>query len=295
MSVPEAAAQSAIPPKDTLVQPADRAPLTHLAALAVAARGTGAAASATAAKPNTLVQPAYPEAAYGTDDIAKPAAFNADGGNAQPRRTQQSAPLPATASDSEPATAAAPAIALSTSAAPRPQTFAFTDTRDRASDVSASAIAAPFAIAAHGDTMPQVTIAPRMDTPEWQPAFAHNVKMLVNDGVTGATLQLNPAEFGPIQVRIVMTEQRADISFMVTSTDANAALQSALPELRDQLARSGIQLGQTSVGAQSQNPHQPAPAPRPTVATAGTPGTSAPAGAPQPVRPRSSSQIDTFA
>ena len=140
--------------------------------------------------------------------------------------------------------------------------------------------------------MPSVNLTPRLDTPEWKPAFASGVRTLVQDGVNSASLQLNPAELGPIDVRIVLTEQRADISFLVKNGDANSAIQAALPDLRDQLARSGIQLGQTSVGGQRQEARafgdEPRRNPAPRTDAIGAATTA-------PPRPRATGQIDTFA
>jgi flagellar hook-length control protein FliK len=138
-----------------------------------------------------------------------------------------------------------------------------------------------------------VSIAPRLASPEWQPAFANSVKLLVNEGASAATLQLNPAEFGPIDVRIVVSDQRADISFMVAHPDANAAIQSSLAELRDQLARSGIQLGQASVGAHPQHPREPAPMPRRVAAA--NPAAAAPGTRLTAVRSRGHGTIDIYA
>lgn len=174
----------------------------------------------------------------------------------------------------------------------RLRAFGYTDARER-SDEFVIPGQATVATSLRGDVVTSLTIAPRMDTPEWQPAFARGVRLLVNDGTTAASLQLNPAEFGPIDVRIVITDRRADISFLVTNPNADAALQSALPELRDQLARSGIQLGQTSVGAQGQEHRQPADSPRREHAADAS---ATPSAAPTlPTRPRTNSQIDTFA
>lgn len=141
---------------------------------------------------------------------------------------------------------------------------------------------------------PNVPLAPRLDTPEWKPAFAHGVRSLVQDGMSSASLQLNPAELGPVDVRIVMTEQRADISFVVRSAEANQAIQSALPDLREQLARSGIELGQASVGGQRSDTREE-PRRQPT-ARGSAPDTIADVTAASTApRARALGQIDTFA
>lgn len=141
---------------------------------------------------------------------------------------------------------------------------------------------------------PQLTIAPRLDTPEWKTAFAGGVRLLVQEGANSASLQLNPAELGPIDVRIQVTDQRADISFLVKSSDANAAIQSALSDLREQLARSGIELGQTNVG--NQREHAQHPSHTPWRGNAQTAPVLPLADASQPApQQRASGQIDTFA
>lgn len=122
------------------------------------------------------------------------------------------------------------------------------------------AMATPTPTIDSGTTQAIVDINPRFGSAEWRPAFTSNVQMLVNNGITQAALQLHPADLGPIEVRIQMVEQRADISFTVANADAGTAIQSALPDLREQLQRGGIQLGQTSVGgngSQSQDARQP--------------------------------------
>lgn len=171
------------------------------------------------------------------------------------------------------------------------------DKIDLINETSATGFALPAAHVKVDNAVPQVAIAAYLDSPEWKPAFASSVKVLVDDDISAATLQLNPAEFGPIDVRIVMNDKRADVTFLVSNPDANAALQSALPELREQLARGGIELGQTSVGAHTQNPRQPGDTPRrqshgsPDALEATSPVRPASTLAPSPTTGR----IDTFA
>lgn len=176
---------------------------------------------------------------------------------------------------------------------------AFQEAPDRIGDFATVAAGVPTAFATGGErAASQFTLAPHVQSPEWQPAFAGNVKLLVKEGTSSATLQLNPAEFGPIDVRIVVTDQRADIAFMVTHPDANAAIQSALDELRDQLAQSGIQLGQTSVGAhaqQSQHSRLPFETPRRGAATGQAVTPAADNTPPARARASGNGAIDTYA
>lgn len=183
--------------------------------------------------------------------------------------------------------------AIAAAAAPA-RTTAHHDARDHNGDLSGIGAAMHQPLAHRGDRVPPgLTIAPPLQSPEWQPAFANSVRLLVNEGSSAASLQLNPAEFGPIDVRIVMSEQRADISFVAAHPDANTAIQNALSELREQLARSGIQLGQTSVGAHPQQPRQFANTPQRAAAPRAASG-PAPVSV-SPLRPRASGNIDIYA
>lgn len=214
-------------------------------------------------------------------------------GTAIPQNFRDSVDSLNPAAGGDPSEVAAASPTLSGVRAPLPRGFAQTDPRERVSEALGVGSISGFPVAIHDDAPTQVTIAPRLDSPEWKPAFANGVRLLVSEGSSGASLQLNPAEFGPIDVRIQMVDKRADITFMVSNADANAALQAALPELREHLARGGIQLGQTSVGAHPQDGRQPGEPPR----REATPDTasSASTNAALPTRPGSTSQIDTFA
>ena len=68
-----------------------------------------------------------------------------------------------------------------------------------------------------------------------------NAKQLV------AEIRLDPAELGSMQVKVSMTGESANISFVVQSQLARDAMENATPKLREMLADKGIELGQSSV------------------------------------------------
>jgi flagellar hook-length control protein FliK len=49
-------------------------------------------------------------------------------------------------------------------------------------------------------------------------------------------------------VRITLSEHRADLAFAVSGPEAKAAIQQALPQLRELLAETGLQLGDATFG-----------------------------------------------
>lgn len=91
-----------------------------------------------------------------------------------------------------------------------------------------------------------------MQTPPTAPAFrtefADNIRMLAKDGIHCAEIRLNPADLGPIDVRIRMVDGRTDVSMTAITPEARAAIEQALPKLAEAFAAAGIQLGNTSIG-----------------------------------------------
>lgn len=92
------------------------------------------------------------------------------------------------------------------------------------------------------------TIAPPLHSPAWPAAFNNTMRVLVTDQTQVARLQLTPGDLGPVDVRIAISEHRAEIAFAVSSPEAKAAIQQALPQLRETFAASGLQLGDASFG-----------------------------------------------
>lgn len=194
----------------------------------------------------------------------------------------------------------AQALEITSAAAARSmhaRSFARPPSVDRAGETLAFAATTPGLIASGAGAIPVLDITPQLGSAEWKPAFNGGVQVLLNNGVTNAALQLNPAELGPVDVRIHMVDQRADISFAVANADAGAAIRSALPELREQLERGGIHLGHTSVGSNGQDGQQaPMPLPQPRSRSYAPDSDTSPVNQPlPPVASRSSNQIDFYA
>lgn len=86
-------------------------------------------------------------------------------------------------------------------------------------------------------------------TPSWQHELATRVTWLVRGAEQGATLNLSPADLGPVEVRISVREGEATVSFTAAHADTRAALDAALPRLRDMFASQGLLLTEGSVSA----------------------------------------------
>ncbi len=87
--------------------------------------------------------------------------------------------------------------------------------------------------------------------PEWTNAMNERVTWLVGQRMQSADIQLNPPQLGPVEVRITIQNDQANLFFTSQSSAVREAIQAALPRLNEMLAQGGLSLGQTSVGAES--------------------------------------------
>jgi flagellar hook-length control protein FliK len=83
--------------------------------------------------------------------------------------------------------------------------------------------------------------------PAWPQAVAAEIRFLTDQKIEAATLRLSPEHLGPVEVRIDVRDNNVSVSFGVTHGDTQAALEQALPRLREMFAAAGLNLGQASV------------------------------------------------
>ena len=95
-------------------------------------------------------------------------------------------------------------------------------------------------------------LLPNIGSNEWAKALGQQVIHLSKADRQVAELQLNPPGLGPLKVTLSMNDQQMQAAFISTHSSVRAAVELALPQLRALLAESGISLGQTSVGSDSQ-------------------------------------------
>lgn len=103
-----------------------------------------------------------------------------------------------------------------------------------------------------------ITIGTPVGNPYFSEETAQHVSWLVGNGIEQARINVHPADLGPIEIRISMHNGEAIISFAVTQPETSAAIEDAMPRLREMLAENGISLGQTSVGGEGSDFAAPA-------------------------------------
>ncbi len=81
----------------------------------------------------------------------------------------------------------------------------------------------------------------------WSQAIAAQILVLADHRIESATLRLTPEHLGPVEVRIDIENSQVNVSFGAAHSDTRAALELALPRLREVLAGAGLTLGEASV------------------------------------------------
>ncbi len=84
----------------------------------------------------------------------------------------------------------------------------------------------------------------------WSQAIAAQVLVLADHRIESATLRLTPEHLGPVDVLIDIKDSQVNVSFGAAHSDTRAALEQALPRLREVLAGAGLTLGEASVQQQ---------------------------------------------
>ena len=89
---------------------------------------------------------------------------------------------------------------------------------------------------------PVVTLDTPVQAPEFREALGAQVSVFARDGVQHAELHLNPAEMGPISVRIALDGQQAQVNFGVDNATTRALVEAGMPELASALREAGLTL-----------------------------------------------------
>ena len=170
----------------------------------------------------TLPALAAPDLAPGKTDAAAAATATAAATAAA------AAPIPLPALAVKPATDAAATSVPTLSALPAPGT----NLTPAAPATVGTAAAMPFS--AH--------LAAAVNSPAFAPALATQVSWLVQEGQQHARLTLNPAELGPVAVRITLEGTQARIDFHAAFATTRAAIEASLPTLAAALHDNGMTL-----------------------------------------------------
>ena len=91
------------------------------------------------------------------------------------------------------------------------------------------------------------TVASHVRSPQFANEAAQTMHLAINSRVQQAEIRMTPENMGPIQLQIKMNGTDVSLTIAVQQPDTKQAIELSLPKLREMLADSGMNLGQTNL------------------------------------------------
>ncbi|SFK09982.1 flagellar hook-length control protein FliK [Methylophaga sulfidovorans] len=93
-------------------------------------------------------------------------------------------------------------------------------------------------------------VQPNIQSSAWSQVMNSRVVWMAKEGIQQAEMKMNPANLGPVEVKLHVQNDQASVTFLAQHSTTREALEQALPKLRDSFAENGIQLTHAEVGQQ---------------------------------------------
>ena len=100
-------------------------------------------------------------------------------------------------------------------------------------------------------------LAAPLNSAHWPQDFSRQLVQFspaLRGGEQRVEMHLNPAHLGPLSVSLTLDDQGAQAQFFSAHASVRAAVELAIPQLREALAEQGISLGEAMVGEHRQQP-----------------------------------------
>lgn len=98
---------------------------------------------------------------------------------------------------------------------------------------------------------PSLNLQPALQSEAWGRVLSSRVIWMAREGVQQASLKLNPANMGPVEVKLHMNHDQATISFIAQHAATRDALEQALPRLRESFQENGMELAHADVSQEN--------------------------------------------
>ncbi|HMN44426.1 MAG TPA: flagellar hook-length control protein FliK [Povalibacter sp.] len=102
-------------------------------------------------------------------------------------------------------------------------------------------------ITAAPDPGPTRTLHSTVGSSQWADELSTRMMLMSERGQHSASLRLNPEHLGPLEVRIAVRDDQASVWFGSAHADTRAAIEQALPRLRELFASQGLSLADAGV------------------------------------------------
>ena len=87
-----------------------------------------------------------------------------------------------------------------------------------------------------------------MSDKNWGQAMGDRLLWMVRNDVQGAEVKLNPRGLGPIEIRIAIQNDQANVNFIAQHAPTREALENSLPRLREMFMEANLNLADVDVG-----------------------------------------------
>ncbi len=154
---------------------------------------------------------------------------------------------------------AADVIAQTTKLQQVPLTTAISASVNAAQNVSVSATVETTALNNNLNSLNNTlssSIPANIQNPNWSQQMNQQVAYMVKGGFQQAEIKLNPANLGPMEIKLSVNDDKASISFIAQHAPVRDALDSAIPRLREMLEQQGLNLSDVNVSTQSEQQRQ---------------------------------------
>ena len=90
----------------------------------------------------------------------------------------------------------------------------------------------------------------------WSQGLTEQVSWMMRGGIQSAEIRLNPANLGPLEVKLSIEDDVARVSFVSSHAVVREALDAAMPRLREMLEQQGISLADVDISQYSEQGQQ---------------------------------------
>jgi len=108
------------------------------------------------------------------------------------------------------------------------------------------------AAAAAAEATGQAGLREDVGTARWKDELGARITLMATQGQQSGSLRLSPEHLGPLEIEITVNDDKTtNVQFGAQHADTRAALQDALPRLRELFATAGLMLGDAGVSGQA--------------------------------------------
>lgn len=96
--------------------------------------------------------------------------------------------------------------------------------------------------------LPVLTVDVPVGQPDWGKAVGERIQWMLGKQIQEAEVKLNPPHLGPLEVRVSLQHDQANVSFLASQAPTREALEAALPRLREMFGEANLSLVNVDVG-----------------------------------------------